>query len=162
MRAINKVILHCSATPDSFHPTDPSGLVYRSGGLVRNWYYLDIYDVRQWHVHDRNFFDVGYHYFIKRNGHIQQGRDINVEGAHCYGENRDSIGVCYAGTNYPTPNQVLALRFLAKQFEYDHGLEVFSWHCHNEFSLKSCPGFSFETLHNLLLGRISQVDITGY
>ena len=58
---------------------------------------IDIRTIRQWHVQDRGFNDVGYHYFIKRDGTVQKGRQERVTGAHVGGYNTDNIGVCMAG-----------------------------------------------------------------
>src|SRR5678809_728655 len=72
MRKINKIIVHCSDSDVKGHD--------------------DISIIRGWHVNERNFNDVGYHYFIKWNGTIQTGRALDIVGAHCYGHNKDSIG----------------------------------------------------------------------
>lgn len=50
----------------------------------------------------RGFTKIGYHYFIRRNGLIETGRDLSQPGrfevgAHSSGENDASIGVCYEG-----------------------------------------------------------------
>jgi hypothetical protein len=66
-------------------------------------------DVHQWHL-DRGFSGCGYHYIFKRDGSIQRGRPINIEGAHAaeLGHNQYSIGVshvagynCVSGTLNP-------------------------------------------------------------
>lgn len=56
----------------------------------------DIEDIRRVHK-ERGFEDVGYHFFIKRDGTVQLGRPLNVQGAHVKGYNDESIGVCLAG-----------------------------------------------------------------
>ena len=77
MRDIKKLIVHCSATPEGKD--------------------FDIDNIRQWHVVDNGWSDVGYHYVIKLDGTVQEGRPIEKSGAHTYGHNKDSIGVCYIG-----------------------------------------------------------------
>jgi N-acetylmuramoyl-L-alanine amidase len=71
-------------------------------------------DIHQWHL-DRGFSGCGYHYIFKRDGSIQRGRPINIEGAHAaeLGHNRYSIGVahvagynCVSGT--PNPNRFIS------------------------------------------------------
>ena len=76
MRKINKIILHCSATPE---------------GREHN-----VEDIRRWHLR-RGFSDIGYHYLIHLDGTIEVGRPIEKRGAHCSGQNRNSIGICYVG-----------------------------------------------------------------
>ena len=39
----------------------------------------------------------GYHFVIKKNGTIQNGRDIDVIGSHVKGHNDESIGICLIG-----------------------------------------------------------------
>jgi len=57
---------------------------------------LEISTVRKWHL-QRGWRDVGYHFFIQRDGTIERGRDIEAPGAHVKGHNSESIGICYAG-----------------------------------------------------------------
>ena len=45
----------------------------------------------------RGFLDVGYHYYIRRDGTVTQHRRLNEVGAHCRPFNRCSIGICYEG-----------------------------------------------------------------
>lgn len=76
MRQINYIIIHCSATKAGrdFHAKD----------------------IDQWH-RDRGFDCIGYHKVIDLDGTIENGRSIQVIGAHCKGYNTNSIGVCYVG-----------------------------------------------------------------
>ena len=77
MRTITLLIIHCSATPEG-----------RS---------LDFEACRRDHIHHRHFRDIGYHYYITRDGTIHPGRPPEQVGAHCKGHNRHSIGICYEG-----------------------------------------------------------------
>ena len=77
MRTINKLIVHCTATPE-----------FKD---------FDVEDVREWHVNGNGWSDIGYHYLIKLDGTVQEGRPINKIGAHVAGHNRDSIGIAYVG-----------------------------------------------------------------
>lgn len=58
---------------------------------------IGVREVRQWHKHDNGWLDVGYHFIIRRNGVIEDGRPVNVVGAHASGFNSDSVGVCLVG-----------------------------------------------------------------
>lgn len=75
-RQITDIIIHCSATPEGKDYT--------------------VADIRRWHK-QQGWSDIGYHYIIYRNGHVEPGRDVNVAGAHCEGHNAKTIGVCYIG-----------------------------------------------------------------
>jgi N-acetylmuramoyl-L-alanine amidase len=71
MRAINKIILHCSATTEGRRTT--------------------VEDIRNWHK-QRGFNDIGYHYVVYLDGSIHNGRDVELVGAHTKGHNTGSIG----------------------------------------------------------------------
>ena len=45
----------------------------------------------------RGFLDVGYHFYIRKDGSVTQHRRLNEVGAHCRPFNRCSIGICYEG-----------------------------------------------------------------
>jgi len=50
----------------------------------------------------RGFNGIGYHYFIRKNGMVETGRDLSQPGrfetgAHSKGENSVSIGICVEG-----------------------------------------------------------------
>lgn len=77
MRRITLIIVHCSATREDRH--------------------LDFEACRAYHIRHRGFRDIGYHYYITRDGEIHNGRPLDKVGAHCKGHNRHSIGICYEG-----------------------------------------------------------------
>lgn len=53
--------------------------------------------VREWHVNERGWRDIGYHYVIRRSGRIELGRPIDEPGAHARGANWNSAGVALEG-----------------------------------------------------------------
>jgi N-acetylmuramoyl-L-alanine amidase len=74
---LKNAIIHCSATPEGRD--------------------VDIEDIRQWHL-NRGWRDVGYHFVIKLDGTIQEGRALFTQGAHARGYNSPSnVGICYVG-----------------------------------------------------------------
>ena len=46
---------------------------------------------------DRGFADIGYHYYITRDGELHRCRPENQIGAHASGWNDHSLGICYEG-----------------------------------------------------------------
>ena len=76
-RIITLIIIHCSATPEGRR--------------------LDFETCRQDHIRHRGFTDIGYHFYITRDGEIHRGRPLEKVGAHCRNHNRHSIGICYEG-----------------------------------------------------------------
>ena len=50
----------------------------------------------------RGFNEIGYHWYIRKNGLIEMGRDLSQPGrfeigAHSKGENDEAIGICFEG-----------------------------------------------------------------
>ena len=77
MRNIKKIIVHCAAT----YPTMDIGVA----------------EIRDWHVNENHWDDIGYHYVVRRSGEIELGRPLEIPGTHCQGQNADSIGICLVG-----------------------------------------------------------------
>ena len=77
MRTITLIIIHCSATPEGKS--------------------LSAEACRQDHIRHRGFRDIGYHFYITRDGEIHPGRPLEKVGAHCRNHNAHSIGICYEG-----------------------------------------------------------------
>lgn len=108
-------------------------------------------DIDRWHK-EKGFDKIGYHYFIKRNGNIENGRSETETGAHAYGYNSKSLGICLAGgvtedditvsENNFTKEQFESLDRLVEQIEDTYlGIKVIG---HNEISQKDCPGFNVQ------------------
>lgn len=70
------VVIHCSAT----RPTQNIGAR----------------EIRQWH-RAKGWSDIGYHFVIRRDGTVENGRPINSIGAHVAGHNANSIAICMVG-----------------------------------------------------------------
>lgn len=116
MRAIRKHIIHCSAS-------------------VRG----DVAEIRRWHL-ARGWKDIGYHFVIRPDGDMEVGRTLDMIGAHCEGQNTDSVGTCLVGINRFSPLQFDALRRVHAMLKsLFPGLTV---HGHRDFNPhKTCPNF---------------------
>lgn len=129
-RKIDTIILHCTAT-----------------AFDRE---LTAAEVGRWHVR-RGFSSIGYHFLIRLDGHVEDGRPIEQEGAHCLGHNSTSIGIAYAGgldsqgnpCNTLNARQIYALQhvlpWLCKRYPIRH---IYG---HNQLSNKLCPCFDVPT-----------------
>jgi len=131
MRKINKIIIHCTATPEGREH--------------------DVADIRRWHL-KRGFNDIGYHYLIHIDGTIEEGRPINKQGAHCSKQNKGSIGLCYVGgmskdmkkaKDTRTQAQKDSLIKLMHELIYKYNKDM-TIHGHNEFANKACPSFNVQ------------------
>lgn len=120
----NKITVHCSDTPDGKK--------------------FDVEVIRKMHK-AKGWADVGYHLIIQPDGEVQQGRGLNVIGAHVEASNTGNIGICLIGRGKYTHAQFQSLDY------YIHGLmqtydEIKPWniYTHNEFKSaikqgKTCP-----------------------
>ena len=85
---------------------------------------------------------IGYHKVIKRNGVIELGRPEYWVGAHVYGYNKNSLGVCLIGKNNFTKKQFLSLEYVLRDWKKRYpNAKILG---HNEFNntTKTCPNFN--------------------
>lgn len=138
VRQITKIILHCTATPEGRD--------------------VDAEEINRWHK-NRGFSQIGYHYIIKLDGTIEEGRSVHMVGAHTKGHNVGSIGVVYVGgcdknmkpKDTRTPQQDFVLTNLLSAL-----LEMYplaKLHGHNEFANKACPSFDVQEEYNFLINK---------
>lgn len=103
MRHISFIILHCSGTRSDRRYT--------------------VEQCRRDHIRNNGWDDIGYHWYVERDGIIHPGRNESVQGAHVKNHNPHSIGVCYEGGLDPsgqpcdtrTRAQVASLRRLMEE-----------------------------------------------
>ena len=131
MRKVDKIIIHCSATPEGKDFTAQQ--------------------IDQWH-RQRGFSCIGYHFVIYRDGSIHKGRPIEQVGAHTTGQNANSIGICYIGgcaadgkTPKDTRTEAQKKSLVRLITELRRRFPNVSIHGHNEFAAKACPSFNVKT-----------------
>lgn len=54
-------------------------------------------ELHKFHQQTNGWAGIGYHYVIRKDGTIEQGRRPQMIGAHAYQHNKNSIGICVAG-----------------------------------------------------------------
>ena len=132
MRHIDTIIVHCSATN-----------AYQDIGVE---------EIRDWHVNGNLWSDIGYHYVIRRNGRIEDGRPVGRSGAHARGHNSGSIGICLVGgigdngkadANFSI-EQYISLKQLITHLKSEH--DIVKVIGHRDVSKKECPCFSVQGL----------------
>lgn len=110
---------------------------------------LTVKDIDKMH-RERGWQMVGYHYVIRRDGTVEQGRPESMVGAHVGNQNTGKIGICCIGgleratgpnkgVDNRTPEQVESLikliRDLLKRYP---GAKVVG---HRDLAATQCPGF---------------------
>lgn len=129
-RRVNTVFVHCSASDIPEHDNAAT--------------------IDEWHRNDRNFNCIGYHYFIRKDGTIECGRNLEKTPAAQRPFNRGSIAICCHGLKEQnfTEAQFNALRTLCHDIDNAYGGEMrFRGHC--EVSPKTCPVFDYKAVLRL-------------
>lgn len=105
--------------------------------------------MRQWHK-ERGWRDVGYHYFIRKDGVIEDGRSLEETPAAQQGHNTGTIAICLHGLKREnfTKAQFESVIALCQAIDraYDNQL---TFHGHCEVSAKTCPVFDYKTVLGL-------------
>jgi N-acetylmuramoyl-L-alanine amidase len=140
MRKLTEIIVHCSATRPEWMDNRPTE--------------DKVEEIRRWHVEDRGWSDIGYHYIIDRDGTVKEGRSMERDGAHVRGHNKGTVGICLLGGfgssendsphDHYTPSQLASLRMLIADMEAQH-TTISKVSGHNEYAAKACPGFRVQT-----------------
>lgn len=126
----NKIVIHCADTYDHMD--------------------IGVREINQWHL-DRGWSGVGYHFVIRRDGTVENGRGINEVGAHARGYNYESVGICLAGgrglDGMPEDNftdvQMESLDFLIESLKGDYPYAEVLGHTELDHH-KACPSFDVQ------------------
>ena len=132
---ITHLVVHCSAEPHGRKTTAK--------------------DIDRWH-RQRGFLRIGYHFVIRTDGTVEDGRPVEHAGAHVSGFNRRTVGVCLVGgldpkTGRPSPDfapvQLTALEGLLRRLLEDPRMANAEVLGHRDFPdvRKDCPCFDVRT-----------------
>ena len=72
-------------------------------------------EIHKFHQEVNGWAGIGYHYVIRKDGTIEQGRKPLAVGAHAYHHNKNSVGICVAGNfdiGKPNREQMDSLKLL--------------------------------------------------
>jgi N-acetylmuramoyl-L-alanine amidase len=133
-RQVNKIIVHCTATPEGRDVT--------------------VDEIRRWHVEEKNWSDIGYHWIVTLNGTLERGRPEHIQGAHAKGFNKNSVGLCYVGgvdkdmtpKDTRTKGQKKTLKCILEDLKDRYpNAEIIG---HRDVSSKACPSFDAKAEYN--------------
>ena len=79
--------------------------------------------------------------YVIRNGEIQMGRPDYWVGAHVYGFNEISLGVCLIGRDIFTENQFNSLKIVLRMWKKNYPNAKIIGHCDLPNTEKTCPNF---------------------
>ena len=110
-------------------------------------------DIHRWHLAN-GWSGIGYHYFVRKDGNIYRGRPEDTVGAHAYGANSNSIGICFEG-NFETETMPAAQKdagrqlvaYLLKRYRLTESCVI----KHKDVNATACPGknFPFDEIVNV-------------
>lgn len=118
---IRYLVVHCSASPDD-----------------------ECIGAREIHEMHLGFgwHGCGYHRVICRDGTVEQGRPEYWVGAHVYGHNEESLGVCLIGCNSFTDAQMASLQQQLQEWQARYPAALIVGHCDFPETEKTCPNFN--------------------
>lgn len=124
MRRINRIIIHHSGVSDR----------------------IPFESIRDYHKDVLGWLDIGYHYYIEKNGILRLGRPERLIGAHVKGHNTDSIGIAVAG-NFQDKVSFQVAMTDGRIDVLDHVIRDLFWRypgaevvCHRDLANTLCPG----------------------
>lgn len=102
-----------------------------------------VQDIHRWHLNN-GWAGIGYHFFVRKDGSIYSGRPIDVIGAHTYGANDETIGICFEG-NYeketmPEAQKNAGAALVSYVLAIYPGIKVSK---HKDHNATACPGKNF-------------------
>ncbi|MFK7861435.1 MAG: N-acetylmuramoyl-L-alanine amidase [Granulosicoccus sp.] len=137
--AIRHLVVHCSDTPD--HEA------------------MGAREIHQMHL-GFGWHGIGYHRVINRDGLIEAARPDYWQGAHVYGHNEISLGVCLIGRHEFTVEQFDSLEAQLRQWQAEYPLATICGHRDFTYTDKTCPNFDVAawcTSRGLATGPITPV-----
>lgn len=121
--AVRFLVVHCSASPND---EDVSASHIHSMHLGFGWH------------------GIGYHRVIRRDGSVEMGRPEYWVGAHVYGHNQESLGVCLIGNDQFTTEQWRTLESVLREWKKKYPNAKICGHRDFSYTDKTCPNFDVE------------------
>ena len=132
MRAINRIVVHVSDSPDNREDIDAA-------------------EIDRWHK-QRGWRMIGYHKVVRKGGTIEDGRPEAISGAHVAGQNADTLGICWVGRHDCQDAQKASLKrqILAWCDKYD--ISINNVYGHKELAPggKTCPNLDMDKFREYL------------
>ena len=99
-------------------------------------------EIQRYHMEDRGWIDIGYHFLIGPDGRVFEGRPPHAVGAHVRRRNTLKLGICVIGdfqTHAPTREARRSLVGLISWLRYLFGIGQ-QLYGHRDFVRTECPG----------------------
>lgn len=101
-------------------------------------------EIHQMHI-SKDYSGIGYHFVIRKDGTLEIGRPEYAIGAHAYGHNYYTLGICLSGDfqhNQPTQAQIQTCAELISELCADYQIPIDRHHIfgHRQLNDTDCPG----------------------
>lgn len=105
--------------------------------------------VHNWHLNN-GWSGIGYHFLVRKDGTVYEGRPLNAIGSHCLGQNNDSIGICFEG-NFEKEKMGSEQLKVGTELVLDlmkrFNIPTSKIYGHKDLLATSCPGKNFPLSH---------------
>lgn len=100
-------------------------------------------DIHRWHLNN-GWSGAGYHFLVRKDGKVYRLRPEDKVGAHAYGSNYNSIGVCFEG-NYMEEDMPEVQKQAGKELVVylKNKYKISTVQKHKDVCATSCPGDKF-------------------
>lgn len=107
-------------------------------------------DIHRWHLNN-GWSGAGYHFLVKKDGKVYRLRPEDKVGAHAYGSNYNSLGICFEG-DYMEEDMQEAQKEAGKELVayLKNKYNITTVQAHRDVCATSCPGdkFPFDEIAN--------------
>ena len=107
-------------------------------------------DIHRWHLNN-GWSGAGYHFLVRKDGTIYRLRPEDKVGAHAYGSNYNSLGICFEG-DYMEEDMQEAQKEAGKELVayLKNKYNITTVQAHRDVCATSCPGdkFPFDEIAN--------------
>ena len=129
-------------------------VIHHTGSGADNNRDFSAEQIHGWHLNN-GWAGIGYHYVVRKDGTVEQGRPHWTVGSHACGKNWESIGIHLSGdftVEKPTDKQIENTALLIANICTDYGLPIDRQHVfgHREVGETSCPG-------DVLFGMLDEI-----
>lgn len=107
-------------------------------------------DIHRWHL-DNGWSGAGYHFLVRKDGKVYRLRPEDKVGAHAYGANYDSLGICFEGDYMEEDMPAEQIKAGQELVTYlKHKYNITTVQKHKDVCATSCPGdkFPFDEIAN--------------
>ena len=145
------------AKPLENRPATNFLVIHHTGSGADKDYDWSAEEIHGWHLNN-GWAGIGYHYVVRKDGTVEQGRPHWTIGSHAYGRNSESIGIHLSGDfteASPTEAQIESTAILIANLCTDYSLPIDRQHVfgHREVGESSCPGDVLFGMLDTIVGK---------